>query len=826
MVEFSNEIISEISELCKKSLEYDNSELEIRIGNFNKFGFNPGVSKEKYLKISNLKIFNKIETENTICFLSNNNYNNLRETWFFDDNKKIIKENGKIKKITIQKEKIKTIDIKNNNIRISLSNEIIQTNNNNSKSNFARYKIRSSKFTNDGLWRYDFTEVHEIRIRNKKDIKNWDQLTEPTRYEIEIEFLKNNNINLEEKLNKNLNYIISIFENNATASKNDLMSEIYNLLNCIKKNGYKNLSFRDITNQPKTLELQYIDQIKENHYVTEKNDGERCLIFLSEINNNIYFIDNEKNIKSIGKCENYKSFLIDGEFIKDKNKIIVFDILIYNKKDITDQEFNNRHTYCNDIVNYFKNINLTYSFELKEFLYNKDDIFSSCKNILDKKQLLTDGLIFIPKNKKYFNTTYKWKPEELNTIDFLVKKQENNIYHLYVGISKNVANLHNIIKPYNFNNIFKKLKNIQTKYYFPTKFSLPDNENLYIVNSDSELLEDDVIVEFKYKDNEWIPIRNRPDKHSQFLKGKSYGNDWNVAVNNFNSIKNPITRNMICGDITVPKPNIHFHKKINKESSKNMRKFHSEIKNTYYKKYIKSNINILDLAGGKGQDIKKFMECNPNLCFIIDIDKNAIFDANDSAINRFKNISKNIVTNSNNNFKFGLGDISKNLSKTIDNTSLELLQFNVITCNFAIQFLMKDNLSFNGFIKNIDKYLINDGILILTYFNGDIVFDLLEKNNTIELKDENNNIIFKITKKYEKKNKILKYGQEISVDINSIGCHSEYLVNHTHLVNTLEKHNMKLLESKQFSEMKTEIKLNKYESEFSYLNMISVFQKC
>ena len=140
-------------------------------------------------------------------------------------------------------------------------------------------------------------------------------------------------------------------------------------------------------------------------------------------------------------------------------------------------------------------------------------------------------------------------------------------------------------------------------------------------------------------------------------------------------------------------------------------------------------------------------------------------------------------------------------------------------------FLMKSNISFNNFIKNVNKYLKKDGILILTYFNGNKVFNLLETNDIIEFKDEESKTIFKISKEYEKKNKILKYGQQISVDINSIGCHSEYLVNNQHLITSLEKINMSLLETTSFADIKSNIELNTHEREFSHLNMISVFKK-
>ena len=823
MIDFGNEIIDDIKYLNSNSLLNKNSELEIRIGTFNKFGFSPGVSEECYNKILNLKIFNKVEYENTICFLSNNNFNNLREIWYFDKDKKKIIENGKIKKITIQKEKIKTIDIKNYNLRISLSNENIVKNSLNCKSNFARYKIRTSKYTKDNEWRYDFTEVYEIRIREKKDIKNWSELSMPSRYEIEIEYVKDNYNNIENNILNNLNYVINIIENNITITRDDLISDIYNNLNNIKKNGYKNMGFREITNQPKTLEIQYISHIKENYYVTEKNDGDRCLVYFLKNNNTVYLIDHKLIFNTIGKYKNNFSYLLDGEYLKKENKIIIFDILIFDNEDITDKYLDDRIMCINKLLENLDQTNLEVKLEQKKFLY-EDNIFNSCKTIIESNSNLTDGLIFIPKNKKYYNKTYKWKPEHLNTIDFLVKHHKDDEYHLYVGISKKVANLYNIKKSYNFNTIFNNLKNIQTNYYFPTTFSLPTNEKLYIVNSEHELLKDNVILEFKYTNNEWVPIKHRKDKQDAFKKGKSYGNDWNVAVNNFNSIKNPVTKEMIMGNEPIPVPNIHFYQKQNKESTINMRRFHSEIKGRLYNKYIKKSDNILDLAGGKGQDIKKFLNLEPKNCVIIDYDKNAIFDSSDSAINRYKNILK---TNPNKNsiFKFLLGDISKNITKTIDSTELNISKFDVITCNFAIQFLMKNNITFSGFIKNIEKYLKKDGILILLYFNGENVFNLLQSNNEIKYLNTEGDSIFKITKLYESKGKILKYGQKISVDINSIGCHEEYLVNYNNLVDKLKKCNINLIETKPFSKIYTEIELSNYEKSFSYLNNYSIFKK-
>jgi ubiquinone/menaquinone biosynthesis C-methylase UbiE len=819
---FNEETEKQLFDLSKNSKLDDTTEFEIRIGNFNKYGFSPGISKEKFNKLLNLSNFKKTELDNTISFLSNSNFNNQRETWYFDKDKKIIKDKvGNIKKNFIQKDKIKVLDIKKYNVRLALSRENVINVKNLNKSNFARYKERISKYTKDNLWRYDFTKVYEIRIKNKSDIKKWNDLDDPDRYEIEIEFLNKSVDNFNEIIVKQLEYIIIFCNKNITFSKKNLITEIYNNLDNIKKNGINNLIFRDITNQPKTLEIQYISLIKENYSVTEKNDGDRCLLFKSDLDNNFYFVNHKMEFKmlEIDQDIELKITLLDCEYVKETNSIIILDVLLYDGEKIYDKYLIERLSKIDlllELNDNFGNYNL-----IKKKFYS-DDIFKDSNIILSQDKINIDGLIFIPINKKYFNKTFKWKPEKFNTIDFLVKEVKPQEYDLYVGISKSVSQLQNIKISYNFSKIFPELKNCYVKNYFPTKFKIHNEPNIHFLKSNDPMIKNNTVIEFKYIDEKWIPIRVREDKTEMYLKGKSFGNDWNVAVSNFNSIKYPITDDMISGKVDIPVANIHFQNLNQKQKTINMRKFHSEIKTFLYQTYIKSNDNILDLACGKGQDIKKFIECDPNVCVMIDYDNNALFEAHDSAIKRFNNIKKSYDKNY--NFKFGLHDISKNIVSKMKELEIEDEKFNIITCNFAIQFILESGSKLNSFVKNISTYLKDNGKLILTHFNSEKIFNLLSDKEQVEIKDADDTKIFTIKKLYNN-NKILKYGQKISVDINSIGCHNEYLVNFKNLIQVFEKNNIYLVEHKNFEDISTKIDLSNYEKEFSFLNMYSVFEK-
>ena len=102
------------------------------------------------------------------------------------------------------------------------------------------------------------------------------------------------------------------------------------------------------------------------------------------------------------------------------------------------------------------------------------------------------------------------------------------------------------------------------------------------------MIKKNTVIEFKYFDGKWIPLRVREDKTEMYRKGKAFGNDWNVAVSNFNSIKYPITTDMIIEKKLVA--NIHFQNLNQKQKTVNMRRFHSEIKLNYIKNILKTQI--------------------------------------------------------------------------------------------------------------------------------------------------------------------------------------------------------------------------------------------
>jgi mRNA capping enzyme len=250
-------------------------------------------------------------------------------------------------------------------------------------------------------------------------------------------------------------------------------------------------------------------------------------------------------------------------------------------------------------------------------------IFQACSKILSDINdgiypYNTDGLIFTPSNtavasnvlnspvagplqKITWERSFKWKPPEFNTIDFLVsikkdKTGKDAVYHIFQD-GKNVEGLQNFVqyktlilrcgydeKKHGYLQPFQdmienKLPNPEDidneSGYKPVKF-IPTNpydenacyanillredknRNFSLYTVDGEYFEEHMIVEFRYDMTKsdgwkWVPIRVRYDKTTELRNGlNNFGNAYHVANNNWQSIHRPITSEMISEDKGIP----------------------------------------------------------------------------------------------------------------------------------------------------------------------------------------------------------------------------------------------------------------------------------
>lgn len=480
-----------------------------------------------------------------------------------------------------------------------------------------------------------------------------------------------------------------------------------------------------------------IPNIRKNYTVTDKADGERHLL---HINNKgyIYLINNRMQVIFTGaRCEDTELYnsLLDGELIyHDKygkyiNLYASFDIYFVNKEDVralsfipqTLEEIEVRHrlTILKELIKKIKPVSITKNSECpikidsKRFypMYANESIFMGCNKILTDidnslYEYNTDGLIFTPASlgvgsnivgeagplkKITWNHSFKWKPPQYNTIDFLcttIKNPDNN-QDKVSSIFQNGINTNSLTQISQYKTLelrcgynekdhgylnpcqdiiddklpekYKKQPN--KKGYKPMRFyptnPMDDNAgltnillrkddagNLQMFSEEGEVIQDNTIVEFRYEIKNdtmwnWIPLRVRYDKTAEIRQGiLNFGNAYHVANSNWHSIHNPITEDMLKTGNNIPDElednNVYYNSKTKHTYTKAMRDFH----NQYVKKLLITSVSkkgdtLIDYACGRAGDLPKWITSDLNFVFGIDVASDNLHNKIDGACVRY-----------------------------------------------------------------------------------------------------------------------------------------------------------------------------------------------
>jgi hypothetical protein len=237
----------------------------------------------------------------------------------------------------------------------------------------------------EGKWQLYFIEAHSQ--------------TQKT-YEIEVERVDNISLLSMTELQIITNLIQEMFKN-----RNEC--KIIAHYNSLLDPNYKKFYSKWPINKPINLKYDMWTLIKRYNYFL-KYDGERFLIMAYD--NNLYTV-NETSVFKIGTSNLENNTILDAEYMKDDGVYIIFDILVYNTKDVRSLNFIERRK----ILESLKLSNILKLCQLHISFYDLWEIVSQpTQNI--------DGIIFVPKYESYKNSyTFKYKPSHLLTIDFIIE---------------------------------------------------------------------------------------------------------------------------------------------------------------------------------------------------------------------------------------------------------------------------------------------------------------------------------------------------------------------------------------------------------------------
>ena len=305
----------------------------------------------------------------------------------------IVNEKRKVPKKEIDY-KMKTLVIKPRNIDLDFNDWW------NSLSDDDMVNLREEKFTH----KYYF-----------KNLKESDTLTNEINYEIELEFIGNKDSTfidgdtikdkekfIAEKMKENISIILQALQQNEFIitfnEKKKVRESFTNLTN--QKRFSDSLPLAATLERHNMVELPNLDykdniNIRRNYCVTDKADGERNLLFITD-KGECYLINRQNIIKKIGvRVNNYVDVLIDGEYITKTidnisiRRFMAFDLYFSNGEDFRERIL----IRSADEINSNSGIEKSRHEELKDFLRNAEFIKDEAKN----------EFVIVKKNFRYGN---------------------------------------------------------------------------------------------------------------------------------------------------------------------------------------------------------------------------------------------------------------------------------------------------------------------------------------------------------------------------------------------------------------------------------------
>lgn len=566
------------------------------------------------------------------------------------------------------------------------------------------------------------------------------------------------------------------------------------------------------------------------YFVTEKADGVRCLASIE--GNRLRLLTSE-----LTEAESKKTFgrtIAEGEHIG--KTLLLFDVMVFDGEDLTEKGFADRLSYLSKAAEQIDSFSANSGVKCrpKEFArLTADTLEKSFRAIYEKKYSYEiDGIIITSPDDNYkFTKSYKWKPIEQNTIDFLVVKApksmlgikpfipraDHDLYILFVGINYQMQEKLGITLLPQYKQIFpdiaahilKDAKNGLNSSYYPVQFAPSANPLEYLYyhpknntkfgDIDYKILEMRKKFDSRGNPTNWEILRVREDRQ---MEKNYFGNDYAVAELIYNNYLTPLKFEDLWGLTTG-----YFAKVAN-----NIYKAPNGMKRYVISNIIRNNMEnlkwIVDLGSGRGADLHRYFEANVKQGLFIDADVDALaelvqrkFDIMKSArkqarIFKARNISRGMTVYT---MQADLKTNYEELMKRISEFGVESGNVDAVMSNFAIHYFCDTLANLQNIIKLVSSLLKVGGIIVFATMSGAKIFNLLGKNDEWTAKE--NGVIKYAIKKLYKGDKLANVGQNIAIKLPFTDeMYEEPLCNIEFVIKQFELHGFKIEMNRSFAD--------------------------
>lgn len=743
-----------------------------------------------------------------------------------------------------------------------------------------RLKSRVSFMSRDGMFRYDFTKVH-MSDGSSQHVSNSGLTQSTERYEIEVELMQPSVLQSAKSLLKKVKSLSSESIAQSLLSHMGMLLSVMSDSPCLMSRSETQdviKSYESITgtakfggSQPVTLERKHLlpvellppnaRSIQSGYSVTLKYDGERHLLLVAPNTGKLYLLSRSRFVtsaKSLGcAVPEWAGTLIDGEFMSQDRVFAAFDLYYEKGSDaVKDHGLLDRLQKLDACVSALRGNCTSIELITKQFKTGEGPaMFSACKELLESTKhgdvpFEIDGLVFTPTGSLREDAkTFKWKPPETNTVDFLatlkMQTKTKTTLQLYCGYKQTK---HASLTPIDYLRDGGKAARAtlsQSRYVarkFPhhgtTEVQHTANDRLARCEN-GDVIDDKSIIECRFDAafEKWIPVKVRWDKVQEMYGSKRItANNCDTAMSVWRTITVPVDTDVLSGEVVIDEKytendaDLYYNREFDITASENMRRFHNWVVKLclllgWAVDDTGGSASVLDIGCGKGGDIPKYIMLGVRRVLGIDLSVSNIRDPEDGAYARLEQLTDGsspgpecVFLSMDASKPFVSAEDAKEACVTEeDRLASEVLwgtseaaqekfvgfavrePFDIVTLMFDVHYMFDRRESLDTLLSNISGMIRSGGLVVGACLDGEMVNRSFEETGEDVLvgKSPSGQIVFRLEKKYASRD--TPYGNMLGVYVESINqVIDEPLVDSEELKARFEDHGFELVRTDGF----------------------------